>query len=104
MRSSWKGVGAGLLFMLATGAAAVTPAMAQDKLEQDFGVIPALRRRRLASLLGHAARCRSMKSRSHEKMGQLPKAYLEKLLDVMAGSSLKICKDQTDALCAAARL
>jgi hypothetical protein len=38
-----------------------------------------------------------------DKMGQLPKACLDKLLDVMAGSTFKICKDQTYALCAAAR-
>ena len=37
------------------------------------------------------------------KMGELPKACLDKLLDAMAGSSFKVCKDQTYALCAAAR-
>ena len=37
------------------------------------------------------------------KMGQLSKTCLDKLLDVMAGAQFKVCKDQTYALCAAAR-
>ena len=37
------------------------------------------------------------------KMGSLSKGCVEKLLDTMAGHSFKICKDQTYALCAAAR-
>jgi hypothetical protein len=36
-------------------------------------------------------------------MGQLSKTCLNALLDAMAGSTFKICKDQTYALCAAAR-
>ena len=36
-------------------------------------------------------------------MGQLPSSCLDKLLDAMAGSTFKVCKDQTYALCAAAR-
>ena len=36
-------------------------------------------------------------------MGQLSKGCLDKLLDAMAGAQFKICKDQTYALCAAAR-
>ena len=44
-----------------------------------------------------------MKACMQNKMGQLPKACLDKLLDAMAGSSFKVCKDQTYALCAAAR-
>jgi hypothetical protein len=35
-------------------------------------------------------------------MGRLSKACLSSLLDVMAGASFKVCKDQTYALCAAA--
>ena len=44
-----------------------------------------------------------MKECMQNKMGQLPKACLDKLLDAMAGSTFKVCKDQTYALCAAAR-
>lgn len=36
-------------------------------------------------------------------MGQLSKGCLGKLLDATAGSSFKVCKNQTYALCAAAR-
>jgi hypothetical protein len=36
-------------------------------------------------------------------MGQLSKGCVDKLLDSMAGGSFKICKNQTYALCAAAR-
>ena len=38
-----------------------------------------------------------------DKMGQLSKGCLDTLLDAMAGSSFKVCKNQTYALCAAAR-
>ena len=43
------------------------------------------------------------KSSVQEKIGQLPKGCLDKLLDSMAGGSFKVCKNQTYALCAAAR-
>jgi hypothetical protein len=36
-------------------------------------------------------------------MGQLSKTCLSELLDAMAGASFKVCRDQTYALCAAAR-
>ena len=38
-----------------------------------------------------------------DKMGQLSQSCLSALLDAMAGASFKVCKDQTYALCAAAR-
>ena len=44
-----------------------------------------------------------IKSCVQNKMGQLSKGCLDKLLDVMAGAQFKVCKDQTYALCAAAR-
>ena len=44
-----------------------------------------------------------VKSCVANKMGQLSKGCLDKLLDVMAGAQFKVCKDQTYALCAAAR-
>jgi hypothetical protein len=43
------------------------------------------------------------KSCVQDKMGQLSKGCLDKLLDAMSGSSFKVCKDQTYALCAPAR-
>ena len=62
-----------------------------------------VRRRCLEPLLGRSARCRTHEACMQNKMGQLPKPCLDKLLDAMAGSSFKVCKDQTYALCAAAR-
>ena len=44
-----------------------------------------------------------VKSCVQNKMGQLSHGCLDKLLDSMAGSTFKICRDQTYALCAAAR-
>ena len=38
-----------------------------------------------------------------DKMGQLSKGCIDKVLDKIAGSSFKICKNQTYALCATAR-
>ena len=107
MRSSWKRaakaglIGAGLAFslMLAAGA----PAMAQERLEQDFGIIKACAGdvwRLCSDVLPDIGR---MKECMQNKMGQLPRSCLDKLLDAMAGSSFKICKSQTYALCAAAR-
>ncbi len=44
-----------------------------------------------------------IKSCVQNKMGQLSKGCLDKLLDATAGAQFKVCKDQTYALCAAAR-
>jgi hypothetical protein len=44
-----------------------------------------------------------IKSCVQNKMGQLSKGCVDKLLDAMAGAQFKVCKDQTYALCAAAR-
>ena len=95
------GAGFAVAFMLTAGAAA--PATAQERLEQDFGVIQACAGdvwRLCSDVLPDIGR---MKACMQDKMGQLPKACLSKLLDVMAGSTFKVCKDQTYALCAAAR-
>jgi hypothetical protein len=85
-------------------AAAAAPTMAQERLVQDFGVIQACAGddvwRLCSDVLPDIGR---MKACMQDKMGQLPKSCLDKLLDVMAGSSFKVCKDQTYALCAAAR-
>ena len=96
-------VGAGLAaaFMAAIGTTA--PATAQERLEQDFGVIQACAGdvwRLCSDVLPDIGR---MKACMQDKMGQLPKACLSKLLDVMAGSSFKVCQNQTYALCASAR-
>jgi hypothetical protein len=85
--------------MLVAGMA--VPSMAQEGFEKDFGIIKACADdvwRLCASSLPLGA-----KTCMQEKMGQLSKGCLDKLLDTMAGSSFKVCKDQTYALCAAAR-
>jgi len=108
MWSGWKralgsrlSTGLAVAVMLSAGMAA--PTMAQERLEQDFGVIRACAGdvwRLCSDVLPDIGR---MKACMQDKMGQLPKSCLDKLLDVMAGSSFKVCKDQTYALCAAAR-
>ncbi len=109
MRSSWKRaakarlIGAGVAVSLMSLSGAATPALAQERLEQDFGIIKACAGdvwRLCSDVLPDIGR---MKECMQNKMGQLPKTCLDKLLDAMAGSSFKICKDQTYALCAAAR-
>ena len=85
--------------MLMAGAA--VPSIAQERLEQDFGIIRACAGdvwRLCASWLPLSAR-----TCMQDKMGQLSKGCLDKLLEKMASSSFKVCKDQTYALCAAAR-
>ena len=44
-----------------------------------------------------------IKTAYRTRWASFPKACLDKLLDAMAGASFKVCKDQTYALCAAAR-
>ena len=109
MWSSWKRaakarlIGAGLAVSLMLVAGAAAPAMAQDRLDQDFGIIKACAGdvwRLCTDVLPDVGR---MKACMQNKMGQLPKPCLEKLVDAMAGSTFKVCKDQTYALCAAAR-
>jgi len=96
-------VGVGIASALIGVAGVSAPAMAQEKLEQDFGVIEACGAdvwRLCSDVLPDVGR---MKTCLQDKMGQLPQSCLTKLLDVMANSSFKVCKDQTYALCAAAR-
>ena len=68
-----------------------------------FRAHPSVRQRCMARLLGRAARHRTNESLYSGKMGQLPKSCVDKLLDAMAGQPFKVCKNQTYALCAAAR-
>ena len=104
MRSSRKW--AAMARLIYAGAVALVvgvtaPSMAQEALEKDFGIIKACADdiwRLCASSLPLG-----VKSCMQDKMGQLSKGCLDNLLDAMAGSSFKICKDQTYALCAAAR-
>ena len=109
MRSGWKRaakarlMGAGLAAALIAMAGAAAPSMAQQ-LDQDFGLIKACADdigRLCPDALPDIGR---VKACLQDKMGQLPKACLDRAADAMTGSSsYTICKDQTYALCAAAR-
>ena len=109
MRSRWKTaararlIGAGLAVSLMAIAGATAPSLGQERLDQDFGIIKACAGdvwRLCSDVLPDIGR---MKECMQNKIGELPKSCLDKLLDAMAGSSFKVCKDQTYALCAAAR-
>jgi hypothetical protein len=86
--------------MLMVGVA--SPSMAES-LDKDFGVIRACTSdiwRLCRDVLPDVGR---IKACVQDKMGQLSKGCLDTLLDAMAGSSFMVCKNQTYALCAAAR-
>jgi hypothetical protein len=77
--------------------------MAQEGFSEDLGVVRTCAGdvwRLCSDVLPDVGR---IKSCVQDKMGQLSKSCLDKLLDAMAGSSFKVCKNQTYALCAAAR-
>lgn len=96
-------ISAELIVALMLIAVAAIPSMAQEGFSQDLGVVRACAGdvwRLCSDQLPDAGR---VKSCVQDKMGQLSKGCLDKLLDAMAGASFKICKDQTYALCAAAR-
>ncbi len=94
--------GAGLSVALMLMAGAVAPAMAEG-LDQDFGVIRACGSDVWSLCSGELPDVGRVKACIQDKMGQLSKDCIGKLLDKMAGHSFKVCKNQTYALCAAAR-
>ncbi len=109
MWSIWKRaasarlIGAELAVALMLIAGATAPSMAQEGFSADLGVMRACGGdiwSLCADVLPDVLRVKSCVA---NKMGQLSKTCLDKLLDVMAGAQFKICKDQTYALCAAAR-
>ena len=87
--------------MLTTAAAA--PAMAQEGLEQDFGIIRACASDIWQQCSGTFPGGGRLQECIQNNMGKFSKACVNSLLDMMAGSSFKVCKDQTYALCAAAK-
>jgi hypothetical protein len=107
MSSSWKraakarliGTGLGLALMLMAVAA---PSMAEG-FDQDLGIIKACGGDIWSLCKDVLPDVGRVKSCVQNKMGELSKGCLDKLLDAMAGAQFKICKDQTYALCAAAR-
>ncbi len=108
MWSGWKRaaksrLSTGLAFAIMVNVGAAAPSVAQEGLERDFGVVRACAGDVWKLCSGVLPDVGRVKSCLQDKMGQLPKSCLDPLLDLMAGASFKICKDQTYALCAAAR-
>ena len=79
------------------------PSTAQERLDKDIGIIRACGADVWRLCSGELPDIGRVKTCVQDKMGQLSKGCLDALLDVMAGSSFKVCKNQTYALCAAAR-
>ncbi len=109
MRSSWKRaakarlIGAGLAVSLMLAAGVASPSLAQEGFSADLGVMRACGGDIWSLCSDVLPDVLRVKSCVANKMGQLSKTCLDKLLDVMAGAQFKVCKDQTYALCAAAR-
>ena len=109
MQSTWTRaarahlIGSGLATALMLAAGMAAPSMAQEGFSEDLGIIKACG----SDIWSFCWTCCPMSDASRaciqNKMGQLSKVCLDKLLDAMAGAQFKICKDQTYALCAAAR-
>ena len=96
-------IGAGLSVALMLMAGVVAPSMAEDSLEQDLGIIRACGSEVWSLCSGVLPDVGRVKACIQDKMGQLSKGCIDKVLDKMAGQSFKVCKNQTYALCAAAR-
>ena len=96
-------IGAGLSVALMLMAGVVAPSMAEDSLEQDFGIIRACGSDVWSLCSGVLPDVGHLKACIQDKMGQLSKGCIDKVLDKMAGQSFKVRKNQTYALCAAAR-
>lgn len=98
-----KLMGSGLVTALMLVAGMAAPSMARAGFSEDLGIIKACGSdvwSLCSNVLPDVGR---VKSCVQNKMGQLSKDCLDQLLDAMAGAQFKICKDQTYALCAAAR-
>ena len=88
------------VFVSIVGVAAPSRA---DDFTQDFGLVRACAGDVWSLCSDVLPDVLKVKSCVQSKMGQLSHGCLDKLLDTMAGSTFKICKDQPYALCAAAR-
>ena len=93
-------IGTVLSVALMLMAGAVAPSMAEDSLEQDLGIIRACGSDVWSLCSGVLPDVGRLKACIQDKMGQLSKDCIDKVLDKMAGQSFKVCKNQTYALCA----
>jgi len=96
-------IGVSLAVSIMSIAGTAAPSMAQEGFSGDLGVIRACGGDIWSLCSDVLPDVLRVKSCVANKMGQLSKGCLDKLLDVMAGAQFKVCKDQTYALCAAAR-
>jgi hypothetical protein len=96
-------IGEGISLALMLMAGLTVPSTAQERLEKDIGIIRACGADLWHVCSGELPDIGRVKACAQDKMGQLSKGCLDTLLDAMSGSSFKVCKNQTYALCAAAR-
>jgi hypothetical protein len=107
MQSSWKRAArtrlasTGFAVVLIAGMA--TASVSQEQLEQGSGIMKACAGDVSRLCSGTISGGERIQDCIQSKMGQLSKPCLGALLDAMAGASFKVCKDQTYALCAAAK-
>ena len=107
MQSSWKRAAkarlAGTGFAVALIAGMAAPSVCARAVATGFRDHEGVRRRCLASLHWNHTGGERIQECIQSKIGQLSKPCLSALLDAMAGASFRVCKDQTYALCAAAK-
>jgi hypothetical protein len=107
MQSSWKRAAkarlAGTGFAVALIAGMAAPSVSQERLQQGSGIMKACAGDVWRLCSGTVSGGKRIQECIQSKMGQLSKPCLSALLDAMAGASFKVCKDQTYALCAAAK-
>jgi hypothetical protein len=103
--ASVRRIAAGIV-ATAMGLGTAAPSMALEGLEgleKDFRMIRACGGDVWQLCSGELPDLDRVTSCVQDKMGDLSKPCLDTLLDAMAGSSFKVCKDQAYALCAAAQ-
>ena len=107
MQSSWRKAAkarlAGTGFAVALIAGMAAPSVSQERLEQGSGIMKACAGDVWRLCSGAIPGGERIQECIQSKIGQLSKPCLSALLDAMAGASFKVCKDQTYALCAAAK-
>ena len=96
-------IGGGLSFALMLMAGLTAPSTAQERLERDIGIVRACGADVWHLCSSELPDIGRVKACVQDKMGQLSKGCLDTLLEAMSGASFKVCKNQTYALCAAAR-
>ena len=93
---------AGLAMGLAMSVGWSAPASGEGRIDQDLGIVRACAGDIWRLCSGTIPGGGRIQDCIQEKMGQFSKTCLNSMLDAMAGSTFKVCKDQTYALCAAA--